>query len=258
MPYRVYISISVFELARSTAGTRAIGFEFGRVRTIEIEIRSHVPNIIRKATGKPKNQKTMVVASANKAAGMSMVEKVKKELKDSKTKVTKLELEVDMVKEELLGVTAELKKVKDSLTASEASKKETQVALQKKEEDHDRLQKRLDRRSSAPQQLVVEKELNDTQKGAVGTLARKTLWVTYKQINDLSFLSGEIYKKCFEEMNVTNPAEQKSMERSIRLEYCRTLSQHKYHVKTGIMNAWAGKCHRCVRCCYTMLFCYGR
>lgn len=182
----------------------------------------------------------MVVPSGAKRAS-DATEKARNPAKDAKAIIRKLEGEVAAAKEEWRVVKGELEEVREALVASEASKKKMEEALQKKEEEHSSLQQLVKSKFSGALAMGVEKELNDTQKLVVGTMARKTLWVKYKVINDLSFDSGEIYQKCFQEMNVTGLAEQKPLERSVRLEYCRSLSQHKYHVKNAVMRAWEGK-----------------
>ncbi len=218
--------------------TCATRFELWRDLCNELLVRSNLQNtcIIQK---EPKFEIAMVNPSTAKAASTTTIEKVKRDLKESKVRVAKLEVELSAAKEGLRMVTCELEKEKEAKETSELNRKKTEEALQKKEEEHKSLLQRLNSRVSAPQ--VVEKELTETQRTTVGTVARKIMWVKYKLINDISFRSGEIFKKCFEEMNVTSAADQKSLERSIKLEYSRSLSQHKYHVKNGIMSEWKGK-----------------
>lgn len=172
--------------------------------------------------------------------GSAIGDRMKKELKEVKGQLAKLQGEIATLKDELESVTSKLEGALVSLEASESSRKTTEESLQKKETEFKDLHDRVNCRSTAAAP-VIERELTETQKMMVGQLARKELWKKYKVVNELSFGDKVILNKCHEQMGLTSASDQKSLERSIKLEYCRSLSQHKYYIKNAIMSAWMGK-----------------
>lgn len=163
---------------------------------------------------------------------------------DLKAAVAKLKTALETMAEEKKLLEDKLEMAEDALAASEAERQAMQAALLAKEDEHKALQDKLNSRTAAP--AIPHRELTDSQRTSIGILSRKVLWEKYKMVNELSFQSGEIMAKCHEELGLRSAQEKAGLEKSIRLEYCRTLSQHKYHVKNMVMCAWEGKFFVCL------------
>lgn len=168
-----------------------------------------------------------------------LLDRLKRDVAEYKKREGQLKLLLDKSEKVCADRLLSLEEANWALNESELARKITQEELQKKDEENQCLQKLLNEKNKGA--TVVDKELTETQRTAVGVIARRTLWVKYKMVNDLSFNSGDILDQCHSDMSLATGAEQTCLEKAIKMEYCRSLSQHKYVVKCAIMSAWAGE-----------------